>query len=268
MPIRCAVRTDPGKIRTKNEDSFGLFPDASFYVVADGMGGHAGGEVASTLAIEVMRQSLLQTEHEDLTPLVDSEGRVCIGCRRLYIAVQQANSAVLAKSQQSPNLVGMGTTVVALLFENRETLASICHVGDSRVYHVRNGDIEQLTEDHSFVQQLYREGKISAKEMKESPHRHMLTQAVGINTLVHPALSTTQPQVGDLFVLCSDGLHGLVKEEEILQTATLHSANLQQACDALVQLANDRGGPDNCTVILLRYDNPSQDQEGEERTLA
>lgn len=262
MSIRCAVRSDPGKIRVNNEDSFGLFPDTSFYVVADGMGGHAGGEVASTLAIEVMRQSLLQTQHEDLTPLVDSEGRVCIGCRRLYIALQQANSAILEKSHQNPSLTGMGTTIVALLFENRETLASICHVGDSRVYHVRNGHIEQLTEDHSFVQQLFREGKISAEEMKESPHRHMLTQAVGINTLVHPALSTTQPQVGDLFVLCSDGLHGLVKEEEILQTATLHSSNLQHACDTLVQLANDRGGPDNCTVVLLRYDNSQAEGEG------
>jgi len=164
MLVRGAARTDLGKVRIKNEDSFGFFPDRSFYVVADGMGGHAGGQIASALAIETMLRSIIDTQTEDLTPLIDSEGRSCIGCRRLFLAIQQANAAIWEKSYQEPGLLGMGTTVAAILFEPQENLASISHVGDSRVYHVRNHYIEQLTEDHSFVQQLFREGKLSLKE--------------------------------------------------------------------------------------------------------
>jgi protein phosphatase len=229
--------------------------------VADGMGGHAGGSIASALAIETMLLSLIHTQHEDLTPLIDSEGRSCVGCRRLFLAVQQANTAIWQKSCQEPSLFGMGTTVAAILFDNPENLANICHVGDSRVYHVRNSYIEQLTEDHSFVQQLFREGKMSLEEMKDSPQRHILTQAVGINPTVQPALVTAQLQPRDLFVLCSDGLHGVVSEEEILQVTDRNSDNLQQACDVLINLADDRGSPDNCTIILLRCEDSVEESE-------
>jgi protein phosphatase len=266
MPIHGAVRTDLGRVRTQNEDSFGFFPDRSFYVVADGMGGYAGGEIASALAVETMLHSLIQTQQEDFTPLLDKDGRVYVGGRRLMMAVQQANAAVFQKSSQDPSLAGMGTTIAAVLFESHERLASICHVGDSRVYHIQHETIKQLTEDHSFVQQLFREGKLSAEEMKASPHRHMLTQAVGINPMVQPALGTAQLQVGDLIVLCSDGLHGLVKAEEILQIATSHASDLQQACDVLVSLANDRGGTDNCTVIVLRCDDVEDGDQTKEKS--
>ncbi|MGE0681789.1 MAG: PP2C family serine/threonine-protein phosphatase, partial [Candidatus Binatia bacterium] len=143
------------------------------------------------------------------------------------------------------------------------SLANICHVGDSRVYHVRNGYIEQLTEDHSFVQQLFQEGKLSSEEMKVSPHRHILTQAVGIGPLLHPALATSAAYPGDLFLLCSDGLHGVVSEDEILQAVLSQATDLQQACDVLVRLANERGGPDNCTVVLLRCDDEMSGSEGQ-----
>jgi len=266
MPIRGAFQSDLGKVRTKNEDSYGFFPDKSFYVVADGMGGHVGGAVASALAVETMLHSLVHSQYEDLTPLIDHEGRICVGSRRLLLAVQQANGAILEKSRQETGLIGMGTTVAAVLFEHQDSLANICHVGDSRVYHVRNGYIEQLTEDHSFVQQLFQEGKLSREEMKVSPHRHILTQAVGIGPLLHPALATSPTQPGDLFILCSDGLHGVVSKDEILQTVLSHPRDLQQACDELVHLANDRGGPDNCTVVLLHCEDAPY--EGEEQTLS
>ena len=262
MSIHGAVKTDLGRVRSKNEDTFGFFPDKAFYVVADGMGGHVGGQIASTLAVETMMRSLTHSRHEDLTPVTDNEGRFCLGGRRLFLAVQQANAAVFEKSSQDPGLTGMGTTVAAVLFDDRERLASICHVGDSRVYRVRNGAIQQLTEDHSLVQQLFREGKIGVQELKVSPHRHILTQAVGIGPIVHPALCIEQPQAGDLYLLCSDGLHGLVEEEEMLQTATQGMSDLQQVCDTLVNLANARGGSDNCTVLILRYEDSPDADEG------
>jgi hypothetical protein len=156
--IRGAARTDRGKVRPKNEDAFGFFPDTSFYVVADGMGGYLGGQVASALAVEALRLSVQETQDEALTPVTDPHGWRAIGWRRLCIAVQLANSQVFETSQREPELRGMGTTIAAILFDDEDRLATICHVGDSRVYRVRDHGIELLTEDHSLMQQLLREG--------------------------------------------------------------------------------------------------------------
>jgi len=251
--IDAAVRTDVGRVRLRNEDSYGLFSDMTFYVVADGMGGHVGGEIASEMAVETMLLSLRETQNEDLTPLLDSEGLCSVGGRRLFLAVQEANRKLFEKSFQDPQLAGMGTTVAAVLFEEQENLASVCHVGDSRVYRVRGRQIEQLTEDHSLVQQLFRAGTISRQKLKTSPHRHVLTRALGVELMVQPSVRIEKPQVGDLFLLCSDGVHEVVDEAEILSVVTQEGVDLQEACDALVTMANNRGGQDNSTVILLRY---------------
>jgi serine/threonine protein phosphatase PrpC len=256
--IQGSARTDTGKLRPKNEDAFGYFPELALYVVGDGMGGHAGGESASALTVETMRLSLQETQAEDFTPVTDPEGR-CFGVeRRLLIAVQQANSRVLEMSRQDPSLAGMGTTVAAVLLEEREGLASVCHVGDSRVYRIRAGRIEQLTEDHSLAQQLFRDGKISAQEAKTSPHRHVLTQALGVSPVVQPTVRVEELRKGDVFIICSDGVHGVVEEEEILNVLVREGSALQKACDALIDLANARGGRDNSTVIILRYDNAGE----------
>ncbi len=262
MLIRGAVKTDLGKVRSRNEDTFGFFPDQAFYVVADGMGGHVGGQIASTLAVETMRSALQDTQDEDLTPLTIETGHLCIGGRRLLLAVQEANKVVLERSRQDPSLEGMGTTVAAVLFDERDDVASICHVGDSRVYRVRQESITQLTEDDSFVQELFRKGKIGLQEMKVSPHRHLLTQAVGFSPAIHPRLYLTRPQPDDFFLLCSDGLHGAVEEQEMLHVLTQEGLDLEQRCETLVHLANERGGKDNCTVILLQCE---ADSEGETR---
>src|SRR5262249_48004949 len=150
--------------------------------------------------------------------------------------------AVLEKSRQDPALEGMGTTVAAVLFDERDDVISICHVGDSRVYLVHEGRIEQLTEDHSFVQELFRKGKIGLEQMKVSPHRHILTQAVGISPVIQPRLCRIPPQPGDYFLLCSDGLHGAVEEQEILRILTEEGQDLDQRCETLIGLANERGG--------------------------
>ncbi len=262
MLIRSAVKTDLGRTRTENEDSFGFFPDQVFYVIADGMGGHVGGKIASTLAVETMLNSLQCTQTEDLTPVQDQAGHLSMGGSRLLLAVREANKAILERSLQDPTLEGMGTTVAALLFDKRDDAISICHVGDSRVYRVHQGSIEQLTEDHSFVQELFRKGKIGLQEMKVSPHRHILIQAVGISPLIDPKFCRIPPQPGDFFLLCSDGLHGVVEEQEILQVLTQEGPDLEQRCETLVRLANERGGKDNCTVILLQCEAES---EGETR---
>ena len=254
MPIRGAAKSEVGKVRLKNEDTFGFFPGTSFYVVADGMGGHAGGEIASQLAVETMQTSLQETQDEDLTPILDAEGRSSLAGRRLLIAAERANGEILGASRQNPELNGMGTTIAAVLFEERGQQASICHVGDSRVYRVRERQIEQLTEDHSLVQQLLREEKISLQEAKTSPHRHVLIQALGIGPEVHPAVRIETANPGDIFILCSDGVHGVVEAGEILEAVTHATNDLRTVCDTLLNLANNRGGPDNCTVVVLQYE--------------
>ena len=258
MLIQGAARTDTGKVRLTNEDAFGYFPELALYVIGDGMGGQAGGEIASALAVETMRLSVQETQAEDFTPVTDPEGR-CFGAeRRLLIAVQQANSRVLAMSRQDPRLAGMGTTVAAVLLEEREGLASICHVGDSRVYRIRARCIEPLTEDHSLAQQLVRDGTIDRQEAKTSPHRHVLTQALGVSPVVQPTIRVEDLRKGDVFIICSDGVHGVVEPEEILNVVVREGSALQKACDALIDLANARGGRDNSTIIILRYENAAE----------
>jgi serine/threonine protein phosphatase PrpC len=157
-------------------------------------------------------------------------------------------------SQQHPELTGMGTTVATILFDDPNTQASICHVGDSRVYRIRGKQIEQLTEDHSIVQQLLRDGKISPHELKISPHRHILSRAVGAGPAVQPAIRIEKPQPGDVFLLCSDGIHGVVEADELLDIVMREGSDLWRACDMLIDLVNSRGGPDNGTVMILHYD--------------
>jgi PPM family protein phosphatase len=254
MPIRGAAKSEVGKVRLKNEDTFGFFPGTSFYVVADGMGGHAGGEIASQLAVETMHASLQETKDEDLTPILDAEGRSSLAGRRLLIAAERANGQVFDASRERPELSGMGTTIAAVLFEERGRQAGICHVGDSRVYRVRERQIAQLTEDHSLVQQLLRDGKITPQEAKNSPHKHVLVQALGIGPEVHPAVRVEATNPGDVFILCSDGVHGVVEAGEMLDLVTQTPGDLRTVCDSLLNLANTRGGPDNSTVIVLQYE--------------
>jgi len=254
VAIHGAAKTDTGKVRTMNEDAFGFFPEIAFYVVADGMGGHAGGEIASSLAVETMHISINATKDEDLTPILDFHGQATIGGSRLLMAVEQANTQVLAKSQENSQLTGMGTTIAAMLFDPPEAQAIICHVGDSRVYRVRDSQIELLTEDHSLVQQLVRDGKIKPEERETFPQRHMLMQAVGINPAISPTIRVEKLERGDLFLLCSDGIHAVVRAQELLHIVLQHRDDFQQACDALLELVNVRGGPDNGTIMILQYE--------------
>jgi protein phosphatase len=251
LTLEGAARTDVGLARNENEDTFGFFPELSFYAVADGMGGHAAGATASTMTIATMRQALVDLEDDDLTPVVDARGYCSVGGRLLMIALYQANEHVLEAARAHPEMQGMGTTVAALLFDRRYDVAAICHVGDSRVYRIRGDAIEQLTEDHTFVRRLLKEGRIDPADVPTSPHRHVLTQAVGVESLVRPDLRLERPLAGDVFVLCSDGVHDAMRDDEMLGIVQA-AASPQLACERLIDLANERGGRDNSTVLIVR----------------
>jgi protein phosphatase len=220
-------------------------------MVADGLGGHQGGEVASRMTVEVVHDALAATHDDDMTPMTDPHGLVSLGARRLLRALDEANATVW-QAGRDPERHGMGTTVVALLFDRSYDVVAVCHVGDSRVFRLRADQVVQLTEDHTVVQQWVREGRIGPEEAARSPHRHMITQAVGTQEAVQPAVRLERPQVGDVYVLTSDGVHDSVEPGEIARVLRATASNLEQACLQLIDLANERGGRDNSTVLLVR----------------
>ena len=238
MQLRSAARTDVGRRRSSNEDCFTIDSKLGLYLVADGMGGHTAGEVASRLASETVAAALGALESPTATQT-----------DKLRHAVAAANRAIFTTVQEKSELAGMGTTVVALLADS-EGIA-LAHVGDSRAYLVRDGCIRQLTQDHSMVGELVRRHEIDAHDALEHPHRHVLTRALGVRHSVEPDLAELTPARGDVFVLCSDGLTGHVLDEEIAKEVG-STSDLEAVCGRLVDLANSRGGDDNITVVCVR----------------
>jgi protein phosphatase len=238
MILESAAGSDVGLRRSANEDRYAIAPELGLYLVADGMGGHTAGQIASDLAAQSAVRAL-----ETL------EGAQPTLSEKLRYAVAAANREVFDTAQEKPHLAGMGTTLVALLAgEGRIALA---HVGDSRAYLVRSGKIRQLTDDHSLVAELVRRREITARAARGHPHRHVLTRALGVRRSVEADLAELSPVAGDLFVLCSDGLTGHVHDEEIAVEAT-RQHDLDAACASLIELANSRGGEDNTTVMIVR----------------
>lgn len=224
-----------------NEDSYALAPEIGLYLVADGMGGHTAGQVASQLAAKRAVDAVMELGPREVTPLE---------CLRNAVSV--ANQSIYDHAQENPEFAGMGTTLVAILTARGRV--SLAHVGDSRAYLVRQGKIRQLTDDHSVVGELLRRREISEEAAREHPHRHVLTRALGVRQLVEPDLAELTPAVGDVFVLCSDGLTGHVEDDEIAKTVT-GDTDLDMACESLIRLANQRGGKDNVTVVLVRCED-------------
>ena len=241
MKLVTAACTDVGLRRQANEDSFATAPELGLYVVADGMGGHRAGKVASELA----------TEHA-LRAIQALQGATASPAEKLRQAVSCANREIHETAKSNEDLSGMGTTLVAILAgEERVALA---HVGDSRAYLIRAGRIRQLTDDHSLVGELVRRRQISEDDAREHPHRHVLTRALGVAPTTQPDLAELTPAPGDTFVLCSDGLTTHLRDAEILELVQ-QDPELQKACDTLVACANHRGGVDNVTVVLVRFDD-------------
>jgi PPM family protein phosphatase len=222
--------TDVGRGRSANEDAFVADADSGLYAVADGMGGHRAGEVASATAIETLRSAF--------------------GSRpRIADAVEAANAAVFAQAGQNPEMRGMGTTVTAVaLTEGR--YATIGHVGDSRAYLLRDGGLTQVTEDHSLVEQLVREGQLSPEEAANHPQRAIITRALGIEPDVEVDVYEVDLRSGDRLLLCSDGLSNMVRDQQI-ELMLREQPDPQQAAEMLVEAANAAGGDDNITVVIV-----------------
>jgi serine/threonine protein phosphatase PrpC len=229
MVISAVVLSDIGRVRSRNEDSFLVDTDASLYAVADGMGGHAAGDVASQTAVAAFHAAFLETAS-------------------MLAAMQTANRAVLERSTAEPHLLGMGTTLTALyIFGNA---AFVAHVGDSRLYVLRAGQLTQLTRDHTVAQDRVDQGSLSKLEAMRHPMSSMLKRALGLRPEVEVDVLQHDVMVGDLFVLCSDGLTGMVTDEELCMFLE-QEKSFDEIAGELIAAANARGGVDNITVLLV-----------------
>jgi protein phosphatase len=240
MRLGAAASTDVGMCRRANEDCYAMAPEVGLYLVADGMGGHKAGQIASRLASECSVRAIQALESQAVAPL--EKLRHAVGC---------ANREIHQRAERNSELRGMGTTLVALLVEQGRV--ALAHVGDSRAYRIRRGRIRLLTDDHSIVAELLRRRKISEDDAREHPHRHVLTRALGVAPATEPDLAELTPLPGDTFVLCSDGLTTHLEDNEILAVVE-QERELQETCDALIEGANQRGGLDNITILALRFD--------------
>ncbi|MGH3043019.1 MAG: Stp1/IreP family PP2C-type Ser/Thr phosphatase [Gaiellaceae bacterium] len=237
-----AGRTDPGRVRRRNEDSFVL--DPPLFAVADGMGGAQAGEVASRLTAAAFR------EYHEADRLAPDE--------RLQAIIQEANRRIYERARTDSDVSGMGTTVTAaLLTGGRVTLG---HVGDSRAYRIRDGELEQLTQDHSLVADLMRSGSLTPEEAEAHPQRSVITRALGTDPEVDVDTLSVEAEVGDLFLLCSDGLTTMVADDDILGILSA-APTLDDAAKELVRAANTGGGEDNVTVVLFRVEGDEPPEE-------
>ena len=232
--------SDRGRKRPSNEDAFGLSVEHGVYVVCDGMGGAAAGEVASTLAVAEVMQWLTQRPRVGPPPVEAAE------------AVAAANEAIFSRSQRNQKLSGMGTTLVGLLVEDRH--AWMVNVGDSRGYRLRNSHLEQITLDHSLVEEQIRLGQMSKQEALRSPLKNVITRALGTQSTVTPDIFEFETEPGDLFLLCSDGLVRELPDSRLESLLGL-DLSLEEMCARLVEAANEAGGNDNITCLLVRADS-------------
>jgi protein phosphatase len=246
--IEVASISDTGRQRSNNQDTFGegrARSGARWIMVADGMGGHAGGATASRVAVETVSSGLASSSD---APDVALRG-----------AVEAANRVVHDEAQRNAQLAGMGTTGVAALF-TADGVAFVANVGDSRAYRMRNGTLEQITLDHSLVAELQRRGMISEEEALVHPRRNEVLRSLGVEPDVQVDLHELELAPGDLFLLCSDGLSGVVRDAEIAEV--MHREAPAQAVRTLVDFANSRGGPDNVTVQIARIPAPESERSG------
>jgi PPM family protein phosphatase len=244
--LEVATATHQGMVRSHNEDSIAADAEIGLAVLADGMGGYNAGEVASGIAVELikteMTKSLAGRRAGDLNGL-DAEQLITEHSTR-------ANAAIYQASQSQPQYSGMGTTLVVALWHDNKI--SVGHIGDSRLYRLRGGALEQVTRDHSLLQEQIDSGMITKEQARHSQNKNLVTRAVGIDPEVETEVHTYPVQAGDIYVLCSDGLNDMVTDEDIELTLSSLQANLPLAAQQLVQQANDNGGRDNVSVILVR----------------
>ncbi len=241
--IKAYAKSDKGKVREMNQDYYYIsnsLDEVQLYMLADGMGGYNGGEIASNLAVQTAKNYIennfkeIEKDKESIIQLLGS-------------SMEYANMIVYEKSKENPELQGMGTTLeICLIYNNK---VYIGHIGDSRIYRIRKEFIRKLTQDHSYVQKLVKEGTITKEQAAHHPQKNMLMKALGCNAFIEPDVMVKGFLKDDILIMCSDGLTNLVGQETIYEMA---NKNIEQATKDLVELANDRGGYDNITVVVIK----------------
>jgi protein phosphatase len=249
--VETAGETNVGMKRNHNEDNYAILNDEDLFIVADGMGGHASGEVASQMAIDTMRDFFRATskDPEATWPYKMDKSR---GYQenRLITGIKLANLRIFEAAQRNAGQRGMGTTMVSLLAVDDGVLVG--HVGDSRVYRLREGKLTQLTEDHSLLNDYIKMKRLSPEEIANFPHKNVIVRALGMKESVKVDCFLDKPEVGDVYVLCTDGLSGPVTDDEIRDIMYANRHDLGNVSKGLIERANKNGGPDNITVILAR----------------
>lgn len=254
--LEMASLTHPGRVRAHNEDSLSCEPSCGLAVLADGMGGYNAGEVASGITVSVLTTEVrnsLQAPGRPVRPDDKNDQGEDIATDLLRNNIQKANASIFHAAQSQPQYSGMGTTVVAALFyDNR---VAVAHVGDSRLYRLRGDEFEGLTRDHSLLQEQIDSGMITKEDARLSRNRNLVTRAVGIDSDVSTEVHVHDVEVGDIYLLCSDGLNDMVDDEQIAGTLRALRSNISLAVTQLVKMANDNGGRDNISVVLVKVNS-------------
>jgi protein phosphatase len=252
--LQSASLTDPGRIRDHNEDCIESRPEIGLYVLADGMGGYNAGEVASGMATSLIADGLAETWIPQEVDRLSRDAAMALADRVIRDQIVRSNTAILTTAQNNPECAGMGTTLVVCLFY--DNFVCVAHIGDSRLYRLRGEAIDQVTRDHSLLQEQLDSGLITPEEAKLSQNRNLVTRALGIDPDVEPELHVHETQPDDIYLLCSDGLNDMVDDEEIRLTMITLKSNPGLTVQQLVQAANDNGGRDNISAMLIRVAEP------------
>jgi protein phosphatase len=252
--LQSASLTDPGRVRDHNEDCIESRPEIGLYVLADGMGGYNAGEVASGMATSLIADGVAEGWIPKEVDRLSREEAMALADRLLREQIARANTAVFTTSQNNPECAGMGTTLVVCVFY--DNFVCVGHIGDSRLYRLRGDKLDQVTRDHSLLQEQLDSGLITPEEAKLSQNRNLVTKALGIDPEVEPELHVHETQEGDLYLLCSDGLNDMVDDEEIRLTLITLRSNPSLSVQQLVQAATDNGGRDNVSAMLVSVAEP------------
>jgi PPM family protein phosphatase len=252
--------TDTGMVREKNEDCISYDSALGLVVLADGMGGHRGGEIASGLTVDTIVSSVQQQLPNIKSGQIDSASGFSMESLCIQEAIEQANDLVYKSAEANPEQKGMGTTIVVLQFYNNTF--SLAHIGDSRCYRFRKAKLEQITKDHSLLQELIDRGFYTPKEARKSMNKNLVTRALGIDPAVTSDIQEDIVLKNDIYLLCSDGLTDLVEDEYIRLTIKRFSDNLEEAAKQLISKANQNGGKDNISVMLCRIDSDFSNNRG------
>ena len=250
--------TDRGLVRTSNQDAFAILNECGVWIVADGMGGRAGGDIASRVTVDGLVADLPQHLGTRMSESTELHSRSAL----LHRVIHMSNQAVRAEASRRPELLGMGTTLVILMIlPYPKPTALLAHVGDSRAYCLRSGMLTQMTRDHSFVEESLRDGRLTPAQALDHPLRHMLTRAVGAEIEVETEITVHELAAQDTLLLCTDGLTKMLPDRIIRDILSQPAASLPQMCRALIDEANARGGEDNTTVVLVRNELTTSPQE-------